>query len=62
MRRGKKTETSISDYIDMRVKQLAEDRDRAREEYDKQWYNRIISELNWAKSRDHNCFMGDGKP
>ena len=57
MRRGKKKD--IGTYIDVRVKQLAEDRDKARDDYDKQWYNRIISELNWAKSQDHNCFMGD---
>ena len=55
MRRGRKTDT-VS-YIDMRVKQLAEDRDKAKDDYDKQWYNRIISELNWAKSQDHDCFM-----
>ena len=55
MRRRKKK--SIPEYIDIRVEQLKEDMDKAKDPYDKQWYNRIISELNWAKSQDHNCWM-----
>jgi hypothetical protein len=57
MRRGK--QKNITEYIDIRVSQLLEDMDRAKDPYDKQWYNRIISELNWAKSQDHNCYIAD---
>jgi hypothetical protein len=57
MRRGKKTD--IVDYIDIRISQLASDMNKAKDEYDKQWYNRIIQELSWAKSQDHNCYMGE---
>ena len=55
MRRGR--ERDIGKYIDMRVSQLEEDRDKASDDYDRQWYNRIISELLWAKTQDHDCFM-----
>lgn len=55
MRRGQAKD--INQYIEIRVKQLEEDRDKATDTYDKQWYNRIISELNWAKSPYHDCFM-----
>jgi hypothetical protein len=57
MRRGKKTD--IIDYIDIRISQLASDMHKAKDEYDKQWYNRIIQELSWARSQDHNCYMGE---
>lgn len=56
MRRKRKK--SIPEYIDIRVEQLKEDMDKAKDPYDKQWYNRIISELYWAKSQDHDCYMG----
>ena len=55
MRRGK--QKSIPEYIDIRVEQLKEDMAKAKDPYDKQWYNRIINELSWARDRDINCYM-----
>ena len=55
MRRGKVK--NVSQYIDVRIEQLKEDMDKASDPYDKQWYNRIISELYWAKSPNHNCYI-----
>jgi len=57
MRRGR--QHTITDYINMRISQLTEDMDKASDDYDKQWYNRIIQELSWAKSQDHDCYMQD---
>ena len=50
------------DYITIRKGQLLEDRDKASKEYDKQWYNRLIQELDWAaeaanQKHTRNCFM-----
>jgi hypothetical protein len=55
MRRGK--QHTITEYIDIRISQLAQDMDKAKDDYDKQWYNRIIQELSWAKAQDHDCYM-----
>ena len=55
MRRG--NNKSIEQYIEIRIDQLKEDMKKASNEYDKQWYNRIISELNWAKAPNHNCYI-----
>jgi hypothetical protein len=57
MRRGK--QHTITEYIDIRISQLANDMFKAKDEYDKQWYNRIIQELSWARNQDHNCYMED---
>jgi len=57
MRRGK--QHTITEYIDIRISQLANDMSKAKDEYDKQWYNRIIQELSWARNQDHNCYMED---
>ena len=51
-----------SNYILMRKEQLAEDRDKASKAYDKQWYTRLIQELDWAdqaqsKTYSRNCYM-----
>ena len=56
MRRGR--QHTITEYIDIRISQLAQDMDKAQDKYDKQWYNRIIQELSWARNQDHNCYMG----
>ena len=50
------------DYIAVRKMQLLEDRDKASKDYDKQWYNRLIQELDWAgefaKNKiSRNCYM-----
>ena len=55
MRRGR--QHTITEYIDIRISQLANDMAKAKDEYDKQWYNRIIQELSWARDQDHNCYM-----
>jgi len=49
----------MTEYIEMRISQLTEDMNKASDDYDKQWYNRIIQELSWAKSQDHDCYMRD---
>ena len=54
-----------SDYIVMRQAQLSEDRDKASKDYDKQWYTRLIQELDWAqqamnKTYTRNCYMEGG--
>ena len=46
----------------MRKEQLAEDRDKASKDYDKQWYTRLIQELDWAeqaqsKMYSRKCYM-----
>jgi len=50
-------------YINMRMEQLAVERDNPHNsEIDSKWYNRIIQELDWAqqsinKTTQRNCFM-----
>ena len=44
------------DYIPMRINQLLEDRDKAHDEYDKLWYNRIIQELDWVQQAQGRKF------
>lgn len=52
-----------SDYIEMRMEQLAVERDNPNnKEIDSAWYQRIIQELDWAqqamnKTTQRNCFM-----
>ena len=36
-------------YIDVRIEQLAEERDKNTDTYDIAWYNRLIEELTWAQ-------------
>jgi len=36
-------------YVDVRIEQLAEERDKNTDTYDIAWYNRLIEELTWAK-------------
>ena len=58
MRRGR--EKDLDKYINVRIAQLQQDMAKAHDEYDKQWYNRIIQELCWVKSQQHNCYMQSG--
>jgi len=48
-------------YIMTRIEQLKQDMERASDEMDKAWYNRLIQELNWALQMNskptHNCYM-----
>ena len=56
MRRGKGK--TIESYIDIRIGQLKEDMDRAHDQYDRRWYNRLIQELRWETlSSKNNCYM-----
>ncbi len=57
MRRGR--EKDFDRYINIRIAQLKQDMNNAHDDYDKQWYNRIIQELCWAKSQKHNCYIGE---
>ena len=48
-------------YIITRIDQLKQDMDKANDELDKAWYNRLIQELNWVLQMNgkqtHNCYM-----
>tara|TARA_B100000886_G_scaffold228447_1_gene159302 strand:+ start:269 stop:490 length:222 start_codon:yes stop_codon:yes gene_type:complete len=50
-------------YIKMRMEQLKCDMEKAHDPHDKQWYNRLIQELDWAlriqieDGSTHNCYM-----
>ena len=46
MRRGRKPDPK--EYIEVRIKQLIDDRRKAKEPIDKEWYLRIISELRYV--------------
>ena len=57
----RKNKTTRADYIKTRISQLMDDMNRAHDQHDKNWYNRLIQELNWAyqmdEKPDHNCYM-----
>ena len=36
-------------YIDVRIEQLKEELTKPNNEHDKNWYNRLIQELDWAR-------------
>lgn len=44
-------------YVQVRKEQLVEERDKNTNEYDRQWYNRLINELSWAE----NMLIGTAK-
>ena len=48
-------------YIRTRIEQLTDDREKAHDEHDKQWYTRLIQELDWVLQMSgkptHNCHM-----
>ena len=50
-------------YINVRIEQLKSDMAKAHDEHDKNWYNRLIQELTWARDIDSgqkgNCYMGE---
>ena len=46
MRRGRTRDPR--EYIEMRTKQLIDDRRKAKDPLDKEWYWRIISELRYV--------------
>lgn len=50
------------EYIKTRISQLMDDMNKASDEYDKQWYNRLIQELTWVQDMGEtktktNCYM-----
>ena len=54
-------------YIKTRIEQLVDDMNRASNEHDKQWYNRLIQELDWVlmmdgKKTKRNCSIDDATP
>lgn len=55
MRRGEGKD--VGAYIKIRCEQLKEDMDKAHDQHDKIWYQRLIQELQWAASPHHNCYM-----
>ena len=55
MRRGR--DRDLEKYINVRIAQLKQDMEKALNVYDKKLYNRIIQELCWVKSQQHNCYM-----
>ena len=49
-------------YIEVRIEQLKEELSRPNTAYDKNWYNRLIQELDWARQMGKgkvtkNCYM-----
>ena len=49
-------------YVDVRIEQLKEELTRPNSEHDKNWYNRLIQELDWARQMSKgkvtkNCYM-----
>ena len=50
---------SSDDYINARIAQLVEDRERAHNQHDKMWYTRIIQELSWVLDNKQNCSISD---
>ena len=46
MRRNRNT--TKDEYIKVRIEQLKEDSNRARDDHDKAWYGRLIQELEWV--------------
>lgn len=59
MRRG--TGKDIAQYIEIRITQLQEDKARATDPHDRSWYQRLIQELEWARSPHHNCYMAQSE-
>ena len=50
------------DYIDVRIEQLKEELTRPNKEHDRNWYNTLIQELDWARQMSKgkvtkNCYM-----
>ena len=49
------------EYIKVRMSQLKDDMERASNQHDIQWYNRLIQELDWVLQMNdkpnHNCYM-----
>ena len=50
------------DYITVRIEQLKEELTKPNTEHDKNWYNRLIQELDWARQMGKgkvtkNCYM-----
>tara|TARA_B000000557_G_C20511614_1_gene332400 strand:+ start:128 stop:409 length:282 start_codon:yes stop_codon:yes gene_type:complete len=48
-------------YIQVRMEQLAEEREKCHDDHDKMWFTRCIQELEWVlQMKDkptHNCYM-----
>ena len=48
-------------YIKTRIEQLKEDKEKASDPHDIQWYSRCIQELDWALQMQgeptHDCYM-----
>ena len=54
-------ENRKKNYIKTRISQLMDDMNKAHNEHDKNWYNRLIQVLNWVQQADskpdRNCYM-----
>ena len=54
----------VEEYIKVRKNQLQEDMEKAHNDHDVAWYNRLIQELDWVDQMNakptHNCYM-EGK-
>jgi hypothetical protein len=55
----------VEAYVKVRINQLQDDMEKASNQHDVQWYNRLIQELDWVlQMRDkpnHNCYMEGNK-
>ena len=52
-------ENRRKNYIKARISQLMDDMNKAHDQHDKNWYNRLIQELSWAQSQKHNCYLDE---
>ena len=63
-RTARKESNARENYITTRISTLMDDMNRADDQHDKNWYNRLIQELNWVQQvenkPDHNCYMEKG--
>jgi len=46
--RKRNRRTTKDAYIKVRIEQLKSDLEKARDDYDKAWYGRLIQELEWV--------------
>lgn len=60
MRRNRTVEREK--YIDVRITQLEEEREKCHSDYDKQWYQRVINELHWSRENIRSdCWIQEGQ-
>ena len=56
----KKRPQSTREFIQIRIDQLKEDREKANDPHDRLWYDRLIDELEYVRLYDQNHFKDKG--